>query len=49
MSVADLTQPRFALMPADQPAAELEQALLARWREEKLFARTLAEREGRGR
>ena len=46
MSVADLTQPRFALMPADQPAAELEQALLARWREEKLFARTLAEREG---
>ena len=46
MSVADLTLPRFALMPADQPAAELEQALLTRWREEQLFARTLAEREG---
>jgi len=41
-----MTQPRFALMSADQPAAELELALLARWREENLFARTLAEREG---
>ena len=46
MSAGVVTQPRFALMPADQPAAELELALLARWREEKLFERTLAEREG---
>ena len=46
MSVVDVTQPRFALMPADQPAAELEQVLLARWGEEKLFERTLAERGG---
>ena len=46
MSISDVTQPRFGLMPADQPADELEQAVLARWREEKLFERTLAEREG---
>ena len=46
MTVADMTQPRFALVPADQPAAELEHALLVRWRAEGLFARTLAEREG---
>ncbi|HEV7993352.1 MAG TPA: isoleucine--tRNA ligase [Gemmatimonadaceae bacterium] len=37
---------RFALVPADQPADELEQALLARWREEGLFARTLEARSG---
>ena len=43
MSVADVTQ-RFTLLPPDQPAHELEQAILARWREENLFARTLAER-----
>ena len=46
MSVVDVTPPRFTLMPADQPAAELEQALLVKWREEKLFERTIAEREG---
>ena len=46
MSAGVVTDPRFGLMPADQPAAELELALLARWREEKLFERTLAEREG---
>ena len=46
MTVSDMTQPRFALVPADQPPTELEDALLARWREEKLFARTLANREG---
>ena len=41
-----MTPRRFTLMPADQPAAELEEALLARWREEKLFERTLAARDG---
>jgi isoleucyl-tRNA synthetase len=41
-----MTQPRFALVPADQPATELEEALLARWREEGLFERTLEAREG---
>jgi isoleucyl-tRNA synthetase len=37
---------RYALVPADQPADALELALLARWREEDLFARTLAARAG---
>jgi isoleucyl-tRNA synthetase len=46
VTVADVMQPRFALIPADEPPAELEQALLARWREEKLFEQTLAGREG---
>ncbi len=45
MSVSDMTAPRFALVPADQPSALLEEALLVRWNEEKLFARTLASRE----
>jgi isoleucyl-tRNA synthetase len=40
-----MTQPRFILIPADEPAAELEQALLTRWREEKLFEQTLEGRE----
>jgi isoleucyl-tRNA synthetase len=43
--VTAVTEPRFALLPADEPAADLEQALLARWREEKLFEQTLAGRE----
>ena len=46
MSVVDVTQPRFALIPADEPAASLEQAVLVRWREERLFEQTLAQREG---
>ena len=46
MSVASVMQPRFALMPADQPANDVELALLARWRDEGLFALTLAERAG---
>ena len=46
MSVADVTGLRFALMPADEPAAALEQALLVRWREERLFEQTLAQHEG---
>ena len=45
MTVSDVTQ-RFAPVPADQPADALEQRLLARWREEDLFARTLAARAG---
>ncbi|MEO6529149.1 MAG: isoleucine--tRNA ligase [Gemmatimonadaceae bacterium] len=45
MTVSDVTQ-RFAPIPPDQPADELEQALLARWRDEGLFARTLAARAG---
>ena len=45
MTVSDVTQ-RFTPVPADQPADELEQALLARWRDEDLFARTLAARAG---
>ncbi len=40
-----MTQPRFALLPADEPPADLEQALLTRWREEKLFEQTLAGRD----
>jgi isoleucyl-tRNA synthetase len=37
---------RFAPIPADEPADTLERALLARWREEKLFEQTLAARVG---
>jgi isoleucyl-tRNA synthetase len=32
---------QFALLPPDRPAAELETELLARWREEHLFERSL--------
>ncbi len=46
MSVADVSQPRFTIVPADQPAAELEQQVLARWREDRLFGQTLAQRAG---
>jgi isoleucyl-tRNA synthetase len=45
VTVSDVTQ-RFAPVPADQPADELEQAVLARWRDEDLFARTLSARAG---
>jgi isoleucyl-tRNA synthetase len=45
VTVSDVTQ-RYAPVPADQPADALEQALLSRWREEDLFARTLAARAG---
>ena len=41
-----ITPPRFALIPADQPADAQERVLLQRWRDEGLFARTLAERVG---
>ena len=46
MTVSDMLRPRFALIPADAPADDQERGLLARWREEGLFARTLAERVG---
>ena len=36
--------PRFRLLPADRPADELELEVLERWRAERLFERTLAER-----
>jgi isoleucyl-tRNA synthetase len=40
---------QFALLPPDRPAAELETELLARWREEDLFQRTLDKtRDGAG-
>jgi isoleucyl-tRNA synthetase len=45
VTVADLS-PRFALVPADLSADAMEQELLARWRGERLFAQTLAAREG---
>jgi isoleucyl-tRNA synthetase len=45
MTVSDVTQ-RYTPVPADQPADELELALLARWRNEDLFARTLEARAG---
>jgi isoleucyl-tRNA synthetase len=37
---------RFTPVPPDQPADVLEQELLARWREERLFEQTLAARAG---
>ena len=37
---------RFALMPADRSADAMEQELLERWRDEQLFAQTLAARAG---
>ena len=46
MTVSDVTEPRFALIPADEPPADLELALLARWRDERLFEQTLAGHEG---
>ena len=47
MSVgATETVRQFRLLPADRPADELEREVLERWREERLFERTLAEREG---
>jgi isoleucyl-tRNA synthetase len=46
VSVSDVTTPRFGLVPTDVPADALEQALLERWRGERLFEQTLAAREG---
>jgi isoleucyl-tRNA synthetase len=44
-SLPDTT--RFATLPADQAADDLERELLARWEAEDLFARTLAASEGK--
>ncbi|MFL5580202.1 MAG: isoleucine--tRNA ligase [Gemmatimonadaceae bacterium] len=38
--VAGGEPPRFRLLPPERPPAELEEELLARWREERLFERT---------
>ena len=45
MTAADVS-PRFALVPADLPADAMERQLLERWRDEQLFAQTLAARAG---
>jgi isoleucyl-tRNA synthetase len=39
------TTRHFRPLPPDRPADELEREVLERWREERLFERTLAERE----
>ena len=40
------TTPRFALVSPDQPADELELELLERWRQERLFERTVDVADG---
>jgi isoleucyl-tRNA synthetase len=40
------TQATYAPVPGDEPADVLERALLARWRDERLFEQTLAARVG---
>ncbi|HEX6058100.1 MAG TPA: isoleucine--tRNA ligase [Gemmatimonadaceae bacterium] len=40
------TMRQFRLLAADRSADEMEREMLARWRDERLFERTLAEREG---
>ena len=40
------TMRQFRPLPPDRPADELEREILERWRDERLFERTLAEREG---
>ncbi len=45
-SVTGVTAARFAMFPTGQTADQLELAVLATWREEKLFARTLEARAG---
>jgi isoleucyl-tRNA synthetase len=37
---------RYAPLPSDRPQRELEEELLARWRDEDLFGRTVRAREG---
>ncbi len=36
-------QPHYSVLPPEQPAREMEEALLERWREERLFEQTLAQ------
>ena len=43
---ASETALRYRELPAARPADEIERELLERWREENLFARTIAAREG---
>ena len=38
---------RFRLLPTDRSPDELEKEMLSRWKEEKLFQRTLAQAEGK--
>jgi isoleucyl-tRNA synthetase len=38
---------RFRLLPTDRSPDDLEQEMLARWKEEKLFEQTLAQAEGK--
>ncbi len=40
------SETRFRLLPPDGGANALEEEVLAQWREENLFARTLAARAG---
>ena len=44
MTAADVTTARFAPLPAERPADDVERELLARWRDEKLFEASLAAR-----
>ena len=41
-----MSQVRFPLLPADESADAMEQRVLAQWRDENLFARTLTARAG---
>ncbi|HEX2718055.1 MAG TPA: isoleucine--tRNA ligase [Gemmatimonadaceae bacterium] len=43
---AGATEARYRLLPPEQSANELENELLARWRDEKLFERSVKAREG---
>jgi isoleucyl-tRNA synthetase len=45
MTAAEVS-PRFATVPADLSADDMERQLLERWRDEQLFAQTLAARRG---
>ena len=46
MTTVDVTTPRFAPLPPERPADEVERELLARWGDERLFEASLAAREG---
>jgi isoleucyl-tRNA synthetase len=46
VTTIDATGGRYALVPTELSADAMEQALLERWRDERLFAQTLAARAG---
>jgi len=46
VTTVDVTTPRFAPLPPERPADEVERELLARWGDERLFEASLAAREG---